>query len=105
MHNKFQRKKSFFWNDIIGGLPTFRIGVTLVIKDGATTMIWLDIWVNDCVPKDLWPEIFKISLNTSLSIKDTVEDSQDSLLAIDYLLKNKISRLRSSLFKGDDVKH
>ena len=54
LHHSPPNKESFLWASIAPLLPIFHTCSSMVIKDGASTSLWFNPWVNALAPKDIW---------------------------------------------------
>ncbi|XP_039140432.1 uncharacterized protein LOC120277641 [Dioscorea cayenensis subsp. rotundata] len=51
-HKQYGRR-SVFWNGILKILPAFRKNICSLVKEGSTTLFWLDNWVEGRAPADI----------------------------------------------------
>lgn len=70
LYHKQCRRRSFFWNGILHSLHAFRKNISPCVKNGATTLFWLDNWVEGKAPADIWPNLFQLTLTKEESIRD-----------------------------------
>lgn len=59
--NLFQKQCSrrlFLWSGILQILPGFRKNLITSVRGGASTLFWLDNWMEGRTPVDIWPYLF-----------------------------------------------
>lgn len=61
---------SFFWSGILHILPAFRNNLTSIIRNGASTLFWLDNWVDGRAPADIWPHLFISAHHKEETVRD-----------------------------------
>lgn len=85
---------SFWWNDILKFLDSFK-GLAMVnVSDGKTCLFWDDLWLNK-VHRIHYPQLFSFAKNTDISLHlvYNAEDLEDFLhlpllpLAVSQLLE------------------
>lgn len=69
------RNKSFFWAGITLILPSLRAYISMIVKNGDSTLLWFDNWLEGCAPKDLWLDLFNDCNFPWITIKQFVQDS------------------------------
>lgn len=66
------KRRSFIWNGLLHGLPAFQSCTSPFIHNGRGTLVWLDKWVDNRAPAQLWPDIFRRAEKPLGSIFDLV---------------------------------
>lgn len=92
-------RRSFLWNGILQALSSFRKNLISTVRDGTSTLFWLDNWVDGCAPADIWPYLFQMSQCKEGTIKDLANWSSFVMLGDFPISRNLIDQisLHSSL--------
>lgn len=94
LHSKPHNRRSFIWNGLLHNLPAFQAGVSSVVVNGEKTLFWLDRWVDNCAPKNLWPDLFIASNRQFGTVKELIHLTQESWFKSDHVeLAERVANL------------
>uniref|UniRef100_A0A453CBJ1 Reverse transcriptase zinc-binding domain-containing protein n=2 Tax=Aegilops tauschii subsp. strangulata TaxID=200361 RepID=A0A453CBJ1_AEGTS len=65
---------SQFWQSVIQLLPVLRIGTSISIGTGSSTLFWLDRWAGDLPFAARFPDLFSIAVDPRISVETTLID-------------------------------
>ncbi|XP_039120608.1 uncharacterized protein LOC120257033 [Dioscorea cayenensis subsp. rotundata] len=78
------------------------INVVSSVGDGATTLFWLDNWVEGRAPADIWPHLYRSASNKEGTVRELVEELGGTPLGDSPIIRRVFDNLRSSLPLADD---
>ncbi|XP_039114040.1 uncharacterized protein LOC120249550 [Dioscorea cayenensis subsp. rotundata] len=104
LYHKHCRRRSFFWNGIMYSLPTFRKNLISISRNGASTLFWLDNWVEGRAPAELWPHVYQSALHQDVTIRDFLSNTSMSLLSDSPKWRNLINFAMALTSEENDEK-
>lgn len=98
------RRRSFFWNGILHSLPACRLNLVTSVHDGTTTLFWLDNWLDDRAPVDIWSHFFRLANDKEGSVKELIGRADFLPLDVFPLIWRLINNINASSNPGEDRK-
>jgi len=62
---------SFWWNDVLKSLTSFKGMASAIIKDGSTCFFWTDVW-NGRLLSSQYPELYSFAKDHKLSVQSFI---------------------------------
>jgi hypothetical protein len=63
--------RSFWWRDVVKLSELYRYVTSVIIKDGSTTLFWVDKW-NEICPQEKFPRLYSYTVNQTISVKEAL---------------------------------
>ncbi|EMS59497.1 ABC transporter G family member 37 [Triticum urartu] len=63
---------SQFWQAVVQLLPVLRIGTSIAVGTGSSTLFWFDRWIGDSPLAARFPELFAIAVDPRVSVETTL---------------------------------
>lgn len=98
------RRRSFFWNGILQSLPAFRLNLIASVHDGATTLFWLDNWLDGRALADIWPHSFSLAYDKEGSIREWIGRADALPFEVLPIIRRSINMINASVNRGEDKK-
>uniref|UniRef100_A0A453HY99 Reverse transcriptase zinc-binding domain-containing protein n=1 Tax=Aegilops tauschii subsp. strangulata TaxID=200361 RepID=A0A453HY99_AEGTS len=65
---------SQFWQSVVQLLPVLRIGTSISVGSGTTTLFWFDRWAGDTPFTARFPDLFSIAVDPLISVERALID-------------------------------